>query len=240
MVRINFEGVTRHYRGAASPAVVEVDLAVADGEAVALVGPAGAGKTTLLRLACGLEVPDRGRVVLGEGDDVHSEEEHREEHLELVLLFQNYAVHPHRRVQEYVAGAAQGRGKARGRAQERGPWARRRGRDPVLDQVVEVMGLADLRRRVVSSLSASERMRMVLARSLVQRPDVLLLDEPFANLAPAVRADLLDRLMAAQELRPVTTLYVTERREEAEMLAARVLVVEGGRVHEEERVGAKG
>ena len=236
MARIRFEGVTRHYRGAASPAVVEVDLEVADGEAVALVGSAGAGKTTLLRLACGLEVPDCGRVVLGDGDHPG------EEPPELVLLFQNYAVHPRRRVQEYVAGATPGRGRAPEEAQRRGPWARRgrRGRDPVLEEVVEVMGLADLRRRMVSSLSASERMRMVLARSLVQRPDVLLLDEPFANLATAVRADLLDRLVAAQELRSVTTLYVTERREEAEMLAARVLVVEAGRVHEEERVGAKG
>ncbi len=211
MVRVRFEGVSRHYPGAARPAVAQVDLTVADGETVALVGPAGAGKTTLLRLACGLEVPDRGRVVLGEGNA---------EHLEVVLLFQNYPVHPHRSVREYVTGDR--RRGLRGR----------RFHDPVVDSVLEVLGLDDLRRRAVYSLSSSERMRMVLARSLVQQPDLLLLDEPFANLAPRVRADLLDRLTAAQELRRVTTLYVTEHLDEAERMATRVLWVADGQVQE--------
>jgi multiple sugar transport system ATP-binding protein len=95
MAQIRFEGVTRHFSGAAAPAVAAVDLDIADGEAVALVGPTGAGKTTLLRLAGGLEVPDRGQVHVGGAEDGSD--------VVVAMLFQNYAIYPNLSVRENVA-----------------------------------------------------------------------------------------------------------------------------------------
>lgn len=212
MARICFQDVTRHFSGAAEPAVAAVDLEIADGEAVALVGPPGAGKTTLLRLAGGLEVPDQGRVLLGD-------QEGGGDGIEVVLLFQNYAIYPNLSVRDNIANPLRG------------------GHSPQeveanLDQVVGLLGLGELTRRPASTLSASERMRVALAGSLVRRPGVLLMDEPLANLEPGVRSDLRDRLVAAQQAFRVTTLYATEDPEEATAVADRVIRVEGGRVQE--------
>jgi len=211
MARICFEDVTRHYAGAEEPAVVDVHLEVDEGETVALVGPPGAGKTTLLRLAGGLELPDEGKVRLeGSPRDLEGDGQ-----VEVVLVFQNYAVYPNLSVRENVASPL----RAAGRRD-----------DEHLDRVIEMLGLSDSVRRPASSLSASERMRVALARSFVRRPGLLLMDEPLANLAPAVRADLRDRMVAAQQAFRVTTLYATEDPEEAAAVADRVVRVEGGRL----------
>ena len=101
MATIRFHDVTRHFAGAAEPAVAGVDLDIADHETVALVGPPGSGKTTLLRLVAGLEAPDRGRVVLGDPSGGGQP-------VEVVLLFQNYAIYPHLSVRDNVATPPQG------------------------------------------------------------------------------------------------------------------------------------
>lgn len=214
MARIQFQDVTRHFSGAAEPAVAGVDLDVADGESVALVGPPGAGKTTLLRLAGGLEVPDQGRVILddqaGDGDRVE---------VKVVLLFQNYAIYPNLSVRDNITEPLR-------------PGHSAQAVQESLDEVLELLGLGELTRRPVSSLSVSERMRVALARSLARRPGVLLMDEPLANLEPGVRGDVRGRLVAAQRACRVTTLYATENTEEAATVADRVIRVEGGRVRE--------
>ena len=212
MARIRFEDVTRHFSGAAEPAVVGVDLEVVDGEAVALVGPPGAGKTTLLRLVGGLEVPDKGRVLLGDSEHVDGE-------IEVVLLFQNYAIYPNLSVRDNIVSPVR-------------PGRPAQEVEASLDEVVELLGLGELTKRPASSLSVSERMRVALARSLVRRPGVLLMDEPLANLEPGVRSDVRERLVAAQHTFNVTTLYATEDPKEATAVADRVIRVEGGRVHE--------
>ncbi len=209
MARICFQGVTRHFSGADEPAVADVDLEIADGEAVALVGPPGAGKTTLLRLAAGLELPDQGRVLLGSGGDG--------EQVEVVLLYQNYATYPNLSVRDNITKTLPGSRS-------------RQDIEANLDEVITLLDLGALVRRPVSSLSASERMRVAMARSLVRRPGVLLMDEPLANLEPGVRTDLRDRLVAAQRALRVTALYATEDLEEARAVADRVLGVQGGRV----------
>ena len=210
MAQIRFQDVTRHFAGAADPAVTSVDLDIADGESVAFVGPPGAGKTTLLRLAGGLEVPDRGQITVGDQDGAGGT-------AEVVMLFQNYAIYPHLSVRDNIASplrATRSPGDAEGD----------------LDEVIRLLGLDDLEKRPASSLSASDRMRVALARSLARRPGVLLMDEPLANLEPGVRQDLRDRLVSAQRAFGVTTLYATEDPQEATAVADRVLRVEGGRV----------
>ncbi len=216
MARICFQDVTRHFSGADEPAVAGVDLEIADGEAVALVGPPGAGKTTLLRLAAGLEVPDQGRVLLGSGGDGEGGDG---EQVEVVLLYQNYATYPNLSVRDNITKTLPGSRS-------------RRDIEANLDEVITLLDLGSLVKRPVSSLSASERMRVAMARSLVRRPGVLLMDEPLANLEPGVRTDLRDRLVAAQRALRVTALYATEDLEEANAVADRVLGVRGGRVQD--------
>jgi len=211
MARISFQHVTRHFSGAEEPAVDAVDLEVADGETVALVGPAGAGKTTLLRLAGGLEVPDTGRVLLGDPPDGDVD-------VVVVLLFQNYAIYPNLSVRDNIVGPVR----------HQSPQEV----DATLDEVVELLGLGGLTRRPGSSLSVSERMRVAVARSFVRRPGVLLRVEPLANLEPQVRTDVRACLVAAQQAFRVTTLYATEDPGEAAAVADRVVHVEGGRVRE--------
>ena len=209
MARISFEDVTRHFSGAERPAVAAVDLEVADGETVALIGPAGAGKTTLLRLAGGLELPDEGRVVLGgPGEDV-----------EVVMLFQNYAIYPNLSVRDNIVNPLRHDRSSRET-------------DAVLDEVVDLLGLRDLTRRPGSSLSVSERMRVAVARSLVRRPGVLLMDEPLANLEVGVRAHVRECLVAAQRAFRVTTLYATRDADEAGAVADRVMSVDAGKVRQ--------
>ncbi len=210
MARICFQGVTRHFAGAAEPAIAGVDLDVADGEAVALVGPPRAGKTTLLRLAGGLEVPDQGRILLGDPAGGPGE-------IEVVLLFQNYAIYPNLSVRDNIATSLQGRLSPSDV-------------EVTVDQVVDLLGLGALTKRPASSLSTSERMRVALARALVRRPGVLLMDEPLANLEPGVRTDLRDRLVAAQRAFGITSLLATEDLGEATAVADRVVHLEAGRL----------
>lgn len=211
MARLRLEGVTRHYTHARTPAVADVDLDVADGEVVLVTGPAQSGKTTLLRLAAGLEVPDKGRVLVGEGEDTGPGD------AEVALVFQNYAVYPHLSVRDNISLPLR-RGRRTSRDAAR-----------TVDEVVEMLGLGDLTRRSASELSTSERMRVVLARSVVRRPDLLLMDEPLANLEPGVRAELRDRLVAAQQAFSTTTLCVLSDSDDLSTLPGRVVRLEAGR-----------
>ena len=209
MARVEFAEVTRHFAHASEPAVAGVDLEVADGEVVVVTGPPGSGKTTLLRLAAGLEVPDQGHVRIGDGPPAQAE---------VALVFQNYAVYPHLTVRDNISLPLR-RNKAR-----------RKDVAAAVDEVVEILGLGDLTRKAASTLSVSERMRVVLARSLVRRPDVLLMDEPLANLEHGVRDELRSRLVEAQRAFGATTLYATASPEAASPWAGRTVVLESGRL----------
>ena len=212
MARLRLEGVTRHFRHARTPAVAEVDLDVADGEVVLVTGGAGSGKTTLLRLAAGLELPDRGRVLVGEGAGTGPEA------AQVALVFQNYAIYPHLSVRQNIALPLRREGR------------KRREVVRLVRDAVRLLGLDELSRRPATSLSTSERMRVALARSVVRRPDVLLMDEPLANLEPGVRAELRTQLVAAQEAFGTTTLCVLSDSEDLTALPGRVVRLEDGRL----------
>jgi len=214
MARIRFDGVTRHFPGAVTPAVNDVHLDVADGEIVVMAGPPGSGKTTLLRLAAGLELPDAGRVVIGAGAA------HDPAQAEVALVFQNYATYPNLSVRDNISLPLR-----RGRATSKEIAA-------AVDAVVGLLGLGELAKLPATSLSPSGRMRVVLARSLVRRPDVLLMDEPLANLQPDVRHELRDQLVVARKAFPTTTLYASADWDEAPVFGGRVVHMEGGRLTE--------
>ncbi len=213
------EHVTRRYPGNPDPSVDDLSLTVAPGELLALVGASGSGKTTTLRIAAGYETPDRGRVLLGDGNaaprDITREPPQRRG---FGMVFQHYALFPHMRVEENVAFGLEARGARKGDRLARARAA------------LDAVGLAGKAERPVQALSGGEQQRVALARALVIQPRVLLLDEPLSNLDPTLRQSMRDELRATLRSSGVTALFVTHDQEDAFAVADRVAMLERGRL----------
>jgi thiamine transport system ATP-binding protein len=204
-VAVSFDGV---------PALAGVDLDLADGERLAVLGPSGSGKSTLLRVIAGLQRPDAGRVLLG-GRDITGEPAHRRG---IGLMFQDGVLFPHRDVEGNVAF---------GLRMEGVPTAQREAR---VAEVLELVGLAGYEGRSVATLSGGERQRVALARALAPDPALLLLDEPLGSLDRPLRERLLVDLEALFERLGRAVVVVTHDVGEAFALADRVAVVRDGRI----------
>jgi thiamine transport system ATP-binding protein len=208
------EGLTVRYPEAAGPAVDTLDLAVADGEVVAVLGPSGCGKTTLLRVVAGLVPADEGRVVL-DGRDLGRVPTHRRG---IGLMFQDYALFPHRDVAGNVGFGLRMQGVA---AAER---------DRRVAEVLGLVGLAGYGGRAVSTLSGGERQRVALARALAPAPRLLMLDEPLGALDRTRRDELVVELATLFAELGLSVVYVTHDQSEALALADRVVIMDRGRV----------
>ncbi len=202
---LQLAGVTVAFDG--RPVLDGVDLDVAAGEIVALLGGSGSGKSTLLRVVAGLVEADAGRVTVG-GQDVTALPTHRRR---VGMVFQDDQLFPHLDVAGNIAFGLRMRGIP---AAERGPR---------VAELLDLVGLAGLGRRRVGRLSGGEAKRVALARSMAPRPAVLLLDEPLTGLD----RDLHDRLMSdlGRLLRAegTTALLVTHDHDEAAAIADRVV-----------------
>ncbi len=194
-----------------------VDLAVAPGERVALLGPSGAGKTTLLRLVAGFDAPDagavelRGRVVARDGRVVVPPERR-----DLGMVFQDLALWPHMTVLGNLLFVLRAR---------RVP---RREREARAREMLALVGLADRADAKPGELSGGEQQRVALARALVARPSLLLLDEPLASLDPGLRERLRGEIVRLHGEMGFALLHVTHDAAEAEALADRLLVLAEG------------
>jgi putative spermidine/putrescine transport system ATP-binding protein len=204
-------------------ALERLDLEVGAGEFFTLLGPSGSGKTTTLRLIGGFEPPDSGAVELG-GRDVTREPPYQRE---VNTVFQDYALFPHMSVIENVAYGLMIRKVAK---RER----LRRAQD-----ALEMVRLPDIGARRPIALSGGQRQRVALARALVNRPKVLLLDEPLGALDLKLRQEMQLELQRIQRDldEPVTFLYVTPDQEEALTMSDRIAVFSAGRI---EQVGTPG
>ncbi len=196
-----------------------VDLAVGDGEVVAVLGPSGSGKSTLLRVVAGLQPPDAGTVTW-DGVDVTGLPPHERE---FGLMFQDYALFPHLDVAANVGFGLRMHGV---------PAAERAGR---VAEVLEMVGLAGFGPRAVGSLSGGEAQRVALARALAPRPRMLMLDEPVGSLDRVLRERLVVELRELFVALGVTALYVTHDQEEGFAVADRVAVMRGGAVVQQGR-----
>ncbi len=210
-------GLRKEYRG--HPAVVAVDsidLTVADGEFFSMLGPSGSGKTTVLRMIAGFEVPTAGTVELA-GEDVTALPAYRRD---VNTVFQDYALFPHMSVQENVEYGL--------RVAKVATAERRRRATEALEQV----RLSDLGRRRPAQLSGGQRQRIALARALVNRPRVLLLDEPLGALDLKLREQMQVELKTIQREVGITFVFVTHDQEEALTLSDRVAVFNQGRIEQ--------
>jgi putative spermidine/putrescine transport system ATP-binding protein len=209
---VSFDHVSRRFGDVR--AVDDVSLDIAEGEFFALLGPSGSGKTTCLRLIAGFEQPDSGHVRIF-GDNVEGVPPYRRN---VNTVFQDYALFPHMSVGENVAYGLMVKGIPRA---EREARAR---------QALEQVKLAGLEVRRPTQLSGGQRQRVALARALVNKPKVLLLDEPLGALDLKLREQMQVELKALQRQVGITFVFVTHDQGEALSMANRVAIFNHGRI----------
>jgi spermidine/putrescine transport system ATP-binding protein len=212
MSAIRFEGVTKRFGD--SVAVDNLELEIEKGEFFSLLGPSGCGKTTTLRMVAGFEQPSEGRIYL-DGEPVETVPPYRRN---VNTVFQSYALFEHLNVEDNVAF---------------GLKRRKIDKQEIRTQVAEALELVELRGREKAhprELSGGQKQRVALARALVNRPSVLLLDEPLGALDLKLRKQMQVELKGIQREVGITFLYVTHDQEEALAMSDRIAVMEGGEV----------
>ncbi len=197
-------------------AVDRLDLRVADGEFLVLVGASGSGKSTALRMLAGLEDVDEGAVEIG-GEDVSGVDPKKRD---IAMVFQSYALYPHMSVGQNMAFSLKLRGASK---------------EDVRQRVQEAAALLDLTPyldRKPRALSGGQRQRVAMGRAIVREPAVFLMDEPLSNLDAKLRVETRANLAALQRRLGTTTLYVTHDQVEAMTMGHRVAVLCEGRLQQ--------
>jgi spermidine/putrescine transport system ATP-binding protein len=197
-------------------AVDNVSLAIAAGEFLTLLGASGSGKTTTLRMIAGFDLPTAGEIWM-EGQSIHLLPPYKRN---VNTVFQNYALFPHMSVWDNVAYGLKMRRVARAEIDER------------VGQVLEMVHLEQLARRAPRQLSGGQQQRVALARALVNRPKVLLLDEPLGALDLKLRKEMQLELKHLQTQVGITFVYVTHDQEEALTMSNRIALMRAGRIEQ--------
>ena len=207
-----------HKRFGDQTALHSLDLTVEAGEFLVLLGPSGCGNTTTMRSIAGLEQPTGGTIKVG-GQAVYDSSKRinvAPANRRIGMVFQSYAIWPHRTVAENIGFSLRMQKVPRGDAKKR------------VDEALELVGLEGLGKRSASMLSGGQMQRVALARSIVMRPQVLLLDEPLSNLDAKLRERLRLELKETQQRLGTTSMYVTHDQAEALALADRIVLMRQG------------
>jgi len=211
MATLELHGLKKQF--GATAILAGIDLALADGEMLVIVGASGCGKSTLLRLVAGLETPSAGRIVLDGRDVTHADPAARD----IAMVFQNYALYPHMSVFDNMAYGLRIRGVARGAIATQ------------VQAAADLLGIGALLSRKPRQLSGGQRQRVAMGRAIVRQPKLFLFDEPLSNLDAKLRVQMRAEIRRLQRRLGVTSLYVTHDQVEAMTLGDRLLVLEGGR-----------
>lgn len=222
MAGITLRGLTKNFSAGDKTvaAIVDLDLEIKDNQFVTLLGPSGCGKTTTLRLIAGYMAPDAGtiqvdgRVISAPGKVLPPEARG------MGMVFQNYAVWPHKTVFENVVFGLKLR-------KVPATEARRR-----VEETLALVNLTGLESRYPNELSGGQQQRVALARSLVVEPQILLLDEPLSNLDAKLRERMRGELKQLQRRTGITFVYVTHDQSEALALSDQIAVIHGGRLQQ--------
>lgn len=218
MPEIHFAKVTKTYSGSSTPAVRELDLTIPDGEFLCLLGPSGCGKTTSLRMLAGLESLSGGSISIGDNvvDDVQRGVFVPTESRNLGMVFQSYALWPHLSVRENVRF---------GLAIKKVPPHEQK---TLLAQALATLGIEKYADRYPAELSGGQQQRVALARTLVTKPSVILMDEPLSNLDAKLRLEMRAELKRIHDTSAATFAFVTHDQWEAMTLATRIAVMRDG------------
>ncbi len=212
MAEVRYEAASRIYPGTEIPAVNALDLDIADGELLVLVGPSGSGKSTALRMLAGLETVNKGSIFINDVDVTLKPPQDRD----IAMVFQNYALYPSMTVAENMGFALKQAGVSK---------EQRRA------QVVEAARILDLEPyldRKPKNLSGGQRQRVAMGRAIVRSPQVFLMDEPLSNLDAKLRVQTRTELADLQARLGVTMVYVTHDQVEAMTMGHRVAVLKDG------------
>jgi multiple sugar transport system ATP-binding protein len=216
VAEVQYVDATCLYPGNPVPAVDALNLDIADGEFMVLVGPSGSGKSTALRMLAGLEDLAGGEIRIGSADVSQKPPKERD----IAMVFQNYALYPHMSVAENMGFALKLKGM---------PKAER------TQKVKEAAQLLDLEKyldRKPKALSGGQRQRVAMGRAIVREPSVFLLDEPLSNLDAKLRVETRANIAALQARLGTTTVYVTHDQVEAMTMGGRVAVLRDGQLQQ--------
>ena len=217
---LGLHGIGKSWAGTA--ALDDVSVEVAAGSFCVLLGPSGCGKTTLLRVIAGLEIADRGRVVLGGREVTALPPSARG----LAMVFQSYALFPHLSVAENILFGLRARRVARAE------------RDARLRRAAGMLGLDKLLERRPAQLSGGQQQRVALGRAVVAEAPLCLMDEPLSNLDAQLRAEMRREIHALQRRLGITMVYVTHDQTEAMGMADQVVLLRAGRVEADDEPAA--
>ena len=214
-VSITLQNVSKHYGKTCvlQPFTLTLDA----GCRTVLLGPSGCGKTTLLRIIAGLETPDEGSKVLVGGEDITNLPAEKRR---IGFMFQQYALFPHMTVAQNVAYGLTVRGEPKEEIEK------------TVDEMLRLVNLEKYKTRNVLALSGGQRQRVALARALAIRPKILLLDEPLSALDAQIRHKVREELAVILRELGITAVIVTHDQDEAMVLGDRIVVMEGGIIHQ--------
>ena len=217
MAKLILHKLSKDY-GTGRSAVSDVSLTIREGGFLALLGPSGCGKTTVLRMVAGFETPSDGSILLGERVLADAENVVPPERRNMAMVFQSYALWPHMSVADNVGYPLKVRGITGERYREK------------VVEALKAVRLESYAERRPADLSGGQRQRVALARCLVTSPDVVLLDEPLANLDRHLRQEMEETFREFHQRSGATMIYVTHDQAEAMALATDVAVMSEGRL----------
>ncbi len=214
MARVELKGLAKRWGDVV--AVEPTDLAIGDGEIIAILGPSGCGKSTTLFMLAGIYAPSGGEIRFD--DAVVNEVEAKDRNIGIV--FQSYALYPHMTARENVMFPLRFKGVAKAEARRRA------------EETAELVRIRELLDRKPSELSGGQQQRVALARALVKEPQLLLLDEPLSNLDASLRLTMRSEIRRLQRRLAVTTILVTHDQTEATTMADRIVCMSRGRIEQ--------
>ncbi len=215
MAEVEYRTITKRFPNGVV-ALKDFDLTVGDGEFVILVGPSGCGKSTALRLLAGLDTPTSGDIRIGGA----SVTKHGPGERDIAMVFQNYALYPHMSVYKNLAYGLRQRKTPSDAIKRR------------VQEIGEMLGIADLLDRKPAQLSGGQRQRVAMGRALVREPKAFLLDEPLSNLDAKLRGQVRADLKRLHQRLGITSIYVTHDQVEAMTLADRICVLNEGELQQ--------
>lgn len=199
------------------------NLTVPSGELLVILGPSGCGKSTLLKLISGLKKPDNGKIIFNNKNYFNKDENINlmTEKRNIGYVFQSYALWPHLNIEQNIKLPLKAKKMKKKDIKKK------------VDEILEVVHLSKYSKSYPYNLSGGEQQRVALARAISYNPEILLLDEPLANLDSNLKSNLVKEIKAIQRKFNITTIYVTHDQNEAFLIADRIIVMDKGKIMQE-------
>ena len=214
MAEIKFENITKKFGD--KTILDNMNLDIEDGSFTVMIGPSGCGKTTLLRIIAGIGPQTSGKVYL-DGKDISQTPPAKRD---VAMVFQNYAIYPTMTVRENIEFGLKNNKVPKDE------------RDSLVKEISEIVGIADLLERKPNTLSGGQRQRIALARAMVKKPKVFLMDEPLSNLDAKLRVGMRTELIELHKRLQTTFVYVTHDQTEAMSMATKIILMNNGQIQQ--------